>query len=151
MIEDLCTPALMYLAFSMVQIIIDVFSGVYNIAFFKFITMIIFTALLQILCIRGLGVISWIIVFIPFVLMTFVSIMLMRAFGFSDNTILETPNEQLDRVNKTRLQQDHQSIQDAQNVNVQANTQTSAHFSDTNEKLKELNSERLNQDTTFSQ
>lgn len=103
MLKDLCTPALMYFAFSMVQILIDIFKGVYNVAFFKFITMIVFTALLQILCIRGLGLISWIIVFIPFVLMTYVSMLLMYAFGFSENSILDTSNtiQNHDQMNQT--------------------------------------------------
>tara|TARA_Y100001970_G_C14077314_1_gene772749 strand:+ start:243 stop:689 length:447 start_codon:yes stop_codon:yes gene_type:complete len=148
MLEDLCTPALMYMAFSMVQIIIDVFSGIYNIAFFKFITMVIFTSLLQILCVRGLGVISWVIVFIPFVLMTFVSMMLMSAFGFSDNTILDTTDAQLDNTNKERLQQDKQVIEEPQHYSIPS--KKSAHFSDTNEKLKEINTERLDQDARFS-
>jgi hypothetical protein len=148
MLEDLCTPALMYMAFSMVQIIIDVFSGIYNIAFFKFITMVIFTSLLQILCVRGLGVISWVIVFIPFVLMTFVSMMLMSAFGFSDNTILDTTNAQLDDTNKERLQQDKQVIEEPQHYNIPS--KKGAHFNDTNEKLKEINNERLDQDAKFS-
>lgn len=125
MIKNLCTPALMYFAFSMVQILIDIFKGIYNIAFFKFITMIIFIALLQILCIRGLGLISWIIVFIPFVLMTYVSMLLMYAFGFSENTILDTSNRnrkqsEIDQTDNTietgklhqrRLNQDKETIE----------------------------------------
>lgn len=155
MLENLCTPALMYMAFSMIQIIIDIFSGVYNIAFFKFITMIIFLALLQILCIRGLGVISWIIVFIPFVLMTFVSMMLMSAFGFSDNTILDTSsqNTPIDEVNQARLNQDaqHLSSSSGSSSNHNQTSKESVHFSDTNQKLDELNTERANQDSTFKQ
>jgi hypothetical protein len=155
MLENLCTPALMYMAFSMIQIIIDIFSGVYNIAFFKFITMIIFLALLQILCIRGLGVISWIIVFIPFVLMTFVSMMLMSAFGFSDNTILDisSQNAPIDEVNQARLNQDaqHLSSSSGSSSNSTQINKESVHFSDTNQKLDELNLERANQDSTFKQ
>ncbi len=86
MIEKICAPALLYLGFSTTQIIIDMFKGLYNTAFFKFIVMIIMTLLLNILCSRGLGIVSWIIVFIPFILMTYITAVLMYVFGLSPST-----------------------------------------------------------------
>ena len=49
-----------------VHLIVDTIKGLYNVALLKFTMMVLFTLLLNILCQRGLGVISWIIVFIPF-------------------------------------------------------------------------------------
>lgn len=86
MIEKICAPALLYLGFSTTQIIIDMFKGLYNTAFFKFIVMIIMTLLLNILCSRGLGIVSWVIVFIPFILMTYITAVLMYVFGLSPST-----------------------------------------------------------------
>ena len=83
MIDKLCSPAILYLGFSLTQIIIDMFKGFYNTAFFKSIVMVIFTLLLNILCKRGLGVVSWMIVFIPFILMTYITAVLMFVFGLS--------------------------------------------------------------------
>jgi hypothetical protein len=83
MIDKLCAPAILYLGFSLTQIIIDMFKGFYNTAFFKSIVMVIFTLLLNILCKRGLGVVSWMIVFIPFILMTYITAVLMFVFGLS--------------------------------------------------------------------
>ena len=83
MIGTLCPPAILYLGFSLTQIIIDTFKGHYNTAFFKTIVMFIFTLLLNILCSRGLGVISWLIVFIPFILMTYITAVLLFVFGLS--------------------------------------------------------------------
>jgi len=85
MIDKLCAPAILYLGFSLTQIIIDMFKGFYNTAFFKSIVMVIFTLLLNILCKRGLGVVSWMIVFIPFILMTYITAVLMFVFGLSPN------------------------------------------------------------------
>ena len=45
--------------------------------------MIIFTLLLNILCNKGLGIISWLIVFIPFILMTYITAVLLFVFGLS--------------------------------------------------------------------
>lgn len=83
MIDKLCPPAILYLGFSLTQIIIDTFKGFYNTAFFKTIVMVIFTLLLNILCKQGLSIISWLIVFIPFILMTYITAVLMFVFGLS--------------------------------------------------------------------
>ena len=86
MISNLCAPAIIYLIFSITQILIDTFKGLYNTAFIKFIIMIMITLLLNILCQSGLGTISWIIVFIPFILMTVIVSMLLYIFGLNAST-----------------------------------------------------------------
>ena len=78
---QLCPPALIYLIFSATQIIIDIFKGLYNTAFFKFIVMVMITFLLNALCQGGLSVIAWFIVFIPFILMSIIVTMLLYVFG----------------------------------------------------------------------
>jgi hypothetical protein len=89
----ICPPALIYIVFSLTQIIIDLIKGLYNTAFMKFIVMSIIGFLLNLLCQGGLGIISWIIVFIPFVLMTIITAMLLYAFGLNDTTgsFIKTP------------------------------------------------------------
>jgi len=83
---NLCAPAIIYLIFSITQILIDTFKGLYNTAFIKVIVTIMVTILLNILCNRGLGVVSWIIVFIPFILMTVIVSMLLYIFGLDAAT-----------------------------------------------------------------
>ena len=86
MIEQLCPPALLYVTFSLTQIIIDIFKNMYNTAFFKFIVMIIFTLVLNTLCISGMGIISWFIVFIPFIMMTLITSLLLIVFRLSPSS-----------------------------------------------------------------
>jgi hypothetical protein len=90
----ICPPALIYIVFSLTQIILDIIKGLYNTAFMKFIVMSIIGFLLNLLCQGGLGIISWIIVFIPFVLMTIITAMLLYAFGLNDTTGSFTKNSQ---------------------------------------------------------
>ena len=78
---NICTPALIYIFFSVTQIIIDTFKGYYNTAFFKVIISILVTILLNALCQSGMGIISWFIVFIPFIFMTFIVSLLLYIFG----------------------------------------------------------------------
>ncbi len=85
-LTQLCTPALIYIIFSVTQIIIDTFKGHYNIAFIKFWISIVFTILLNFLCQKGLGIISWFIVFLPFILMTAIVSILLVMFGLDPLT-----------------------------------------------------------------
>ena len=82
----LCPPAIIYVIFSLTQIIIDTIHGMYNTAFMKIIVMITVTILLQILCQSGLNIISWLIVFIPFILMTVIVSILLYTFGLNATT-----------------------------------------------------------------
>jgi len=82
----LCPPAIIYVMFSMTQILIDSYKGLYNTAFMKAIVMVMVTLLLNILCEQGYGVVSWIIVFIPFILMTFIVSVLLYIFGLDAAT-----------------------------------------------------------------
>lgn len=100
MIDNLCPPAILYIAFSITHILIDTFNGLYNTAFLKFMVMIIFSIVLNILCNRGLGIISWFIVFIPFIMMTIITSMLLIAFGLSPtrgglNYTVEYPTQKI--------------------------------------------------------
>jgi len=83
---NLCAPAMLYVGFSLTQIIIDTFKGFYDVAFFKSIVMIVFTIVLNALCSQGLGIISWLIVFLPFIMMTYITAILMITLGFGNNT-----------------------------------------------------------------
>ena len=85
-LKILCPPAFLYLCFSLTHVIIDLFNSYYNTAIIKFIVMIIYTIALNILCESGLIVIAWILVFIPFVLMSILISLLLFVFGFSPKT-----------------------------------------------------------------
>jgi hypothetical protein len=84
--KNLCPPALIYLLFSITQVVIDTVRGLYNTALIKIWVAFIFTILLNYLCQLGLGIISWFIVFIPFLLMTLVVAILLLMFGLDPST-----------------------------------------------------------------
>ena len=85
-LQEICTPALIYLVFSTTQVIIDTVKGSYNVALVKLWVTLIFTILLNFLCNRGLGIVSWIIVFIPFILMTVIVTLILVMFGLDPIT-----------------------------------------------------------------
>lgn len=85
-VENLCSPAILYLGFALTQIVIDLFRKMYNTAIIKSAVAIVFTTVLNMLCTRGLTIISWFIVFIPFVTMTLVTGILLYVFGLAPFT-----------------------------------------------------------------
>ena len=86
MVLNLCSPAILYIGFSLTQIIIDIFKHMYNTALLKFIIMIFFTFILNTLCSNGLSIVSWMVVFIPFILMTIITSMILYILGLSPMT-----------------------------------------------------------------
>jgi len=98
----LCGPAILYLGFSLIQIIIDIFKNLYNTALLKFIVMIIISIVLNILCESGLTIISWFIVFIPFIFMTVIVTLLLFVFGLDPKKgkydySVNYPNKQINK------------------------------------------------------
>ena len=77
----LCTPALIYLIFMLVHVIIEMFNGNNKGSLLQLIIGTLITLLLQLLCMKGMNLISWIIVFIPFISYTYMMILLYNAFG----------------------------------------------------------------------
>ena len=85
-VSEICPPAFIYLCFSLTQITIDTIKGEHNKALFKLWITIIFTLLLNNMCSRGLGMISWIIIMMPFILMSIITTILLYIFGFDPTT-----------------------------------------------------------------
>ena len=84
--KNLCSPALIYLIFSITQIVIDTVKGFYNMALMKIWVSFVFTIFLNYLCQSGLGIISWLIVFIPFILMSLIVAILLLVLGLDPTT-----------------------------------------------------------------
>ena len=101
-LKSICPPALIYLVFSMTQIIIDTYKGLYNVSLIKFIVMVFFTLLLNLLCMNGLGIVSWIIVFVPFILMSVITALLLLFFDLNTTTgkIKQKPHDNKHHHNK---------------------------------------------------
>ena len=84
----ICSPALLYVILCSIQIIIDFIHGLYNTAIIKIGVTIVMTIVLNVLCEIDLGIVSWIIVLIPFLFMTIIASIILVALGLdkSDGT-----------------------------------------------------------------
>ena len=96
-IENLCSPAILYVGFSLTHIIIDMGREQYPSAIVKFFIMMVFTLILDMLCKRGLGTVSWLLVLIPFVSMTLITSILLSMFGvntYSSTVRINSPTKE---------------------------------------------------------
>ena len=86
MLQPLCMPALIYLIYSVSIVIVDMYKENYDKAVLEFFISAIFTLLLNLLCRQGLGIVSWLIVSIPFLLMTTIAGILLYSFKVNPST-----------------------------------------------------------------
>ncbi len=86
MLQPLCMPALIYFIFSFTHVIIDMYKEQYSKAMIEFWISAVFTLLLNVLCQQGLGIISWLIISIPFILMTTIAALLLFTFKLNPAT-----------------------------------------------------------------
>ena len=79
----LCIPALIYFIFMMVHVIVSTYDKNYNEALLKLLVGTLITLLLQVVCMRGMTLVSWIIVLIPFIFYTYMIIVIGHVFGIN--------------------------------------------------------------------
>ncbi len=110
---NLCTPALIYAIFSTFQIFFDLYSRRYFLSISKLIVTIVFTYLLNILCSKGLTIISWFLIALPFIFtLIFIEILLvsMGIQVLGSETI-----EQINKIESSQKQMPNQVINQNQN------------------------------------
>ena len=81
MFEKLCAPVILYIGFCLIHIIVDLVQHQYRQSLVKMFVMIILGIVLQVLCNRGLSIVSWLIVFVPFIMFTYITAIIMFVFG----------------------------------------------------------------------
>ena len=79
-------PALIYFVYAMSHVLIDLYKGLHNRAMIDFLIGCMFTLTLHVLCENGMSAISWVIVAIPFLLMTVIATILLVIFGLNPTT-----------------------------------------------------------------
>lgn len=79
--SNFCTPALIYFVFIIIHAFMEMQANNPNGALVQLLLGILMTLLLQVICIRGMTIFSWIIVFIPFIFYTYMMILLYNVFG----------------------------------------------------------------------
>jgi len=115
LLNNICTPALIYLIFALSQIIIDTYKRAYNIAFVKFIQMVVFTLMLNLLCARNLTWVSWLIIAVPFLFMGFMTILLLYVLKLDNRSSEVIEEDEKGEDNEETIDDDDENINETTN------------------------------------
>jgi ABC-type bacteriocin/lantibiotic exporter with double-glycine peptidase domain len=76
----LCPPALLYVVFFMINIVVEISEGKYKTALTQTIICIIFTSILQLFCMADMSILAWVLVFIPIIMYTYMVLIIFLVF-----------------------------------------------------------------------
>jgi ABC-type bacteriocin/lantibiotic exporter with double-glycine peptidase domain len=82
-INYLCPPALLYVVFFMISIVVELSEKKYKTAFTQTIICIIFTCILQLFCMADMSLLAWVLVFIPIIMYTYMVLIIFIVFSMS--------------------------------------------------------------------
>ena len=85
LLNFLCPPALLYAVIMLIYLILELSNKEYHQAFVKAIIGIIFTCILQAFCQMNLGLVSWILVMIPIIFYTYITLLVFWIFSLNPN------------------------------------------------------------------
>lgn len=85
-LDYLCPPALLYVVFFMINVIIELSEQNYKEAITQTIICVIFTCILQLFCDSNMSIIAWILVFIPIILYTYMVVIIYLVFRMNPDS-----------------------------------------------------------------
>ncbi len=88
-IETLCAPAVLFIMILIIQVIFEVYKKDYPMALVKFICCFVIIMFLQLLCVANMELLSWIIVFLPLIIYTYMTVLLYFVFGINSSKTLK--------------------------------------------------------------
>ena len=88
-IETLCVPAVLFIMFLLFEVIFALYRQEYQLAFVKFVSYFIVVLFLQLLCVSNMEIVSWIIVFLPLIIYSYVTLVLYFVFGTNPEPALK--------------------------------------------------------------
>lgn len=81
MLENLCAPSILFIFLMMFHLIFELYDKEYSMALMFLVVAVLAVICIQILCLSGLGLIAWILVFMPLIVYTYMGFLLFIIFG----------------------------------------------------------------------
>jgi len=88
-IETLCVPAVLFIMIMLVEVIFALYEENYPLALVKFLSYFVIVLFLELLCVSGMEIVSWIIVFLPLIFYTYTTFLLYFVFGTNPEPALK--------------------------------------------------------------
>jgi hypothetical protein len=80
-LETLCTPAVLFVMIMIFHILFELYDKNYSMALVKVVASIFMILFLQLLCMVHMEVIGWMIVFLPMIIYSYMTVVLFFVFG----------------------------------------------------------------------
>lgn len=80
-LERLCTPAVLFVMIMIFHVIFELYDKNYSMALVKVVASIFMILFLQLLCVVNMEIIGWMIVFLPLIIYTYMTVILFFVFG----------------------------------------------------------------------
>jgi hypothetical protein len=80
-LETLCTPALLFVMIMIFHLLFELYDKNYNMALVKVVASVFMILFLQLLCVVHMEIIGWLIVFLPLIIYTYMTVILFFVFG----------------------------------------------------------------------
>jgi D-alanyl-lipoteichoic acid acyltransferase DltB (MBOAT superfamily) len=81
LLDNLCTPTFVFIVFSIAHLSLDMYDQQYTLALLKVVLVILMVCLLEMLCILKLHVVAWVLVFMPLILYSYMTLIIFSVFG----------------------------------------------------------------------
>ena len=125
--NKLCTPAVVFVVYMVIQIFIDIAYGYYNVSLIKFILMVGFAVFLNWLCSIDAVMTAWILVFLPFALLSLLVFILLYTLKMNQTTGRTSTETEIDNVTPVLILPNNQTIKPIKNCIVVTNVSTPKH------------------------
>jgi len=90
-----CMPAVVFVTYMLIQIGVDLYSGYYNVSAMKALFMVVYALLLSFLCSSDMYLFAWVLVFIPFALLSLIIVSLLYVANMKETTGTATTTEEV--------------------------------------------------------
>ena len=81
LLDNLCTPTVVFIVFAIAHLSLDMYDQQYTLALLKVVLSLLMVCLLEMLCILKLHVVAWVLVFMPLILYSYMTLIIFSVFG----------------------------------------------------------------------
>lgn len=81
LLDNLCTPTVVFIVFAIAHLSLDMYDQQYTLALLKVVLSLLMVSLLEMLCILKLHVVAWVLVFMPLILYSYMTLIIFSVFG----------------------------------------------------------------------
>ncbi len=81
LLDNLCTPTIVFIVFAIAHLSLEMYDKHYSLALLKGVLVIVMICLLELLCMVKMHLLAWILVFMPLIIYSYMTLIIFSVFG----------------------------------------------------------------------